>query len=84
MNNISVTNTLNRFTPERIRSADDIHDSIITHADVIELDEKEKNLIDERLAIFRANPKRTASWYDVKRRILSRIENPQNDFPFHR
>lgn len=60
--------------PERILWAEAIWNSITSESgsfDKIQLAKKEKNYLDKVAIEFEANPKKGASWNDVKKRIIS-------------
>ena len=58
--------------PERIQLVEDIWDSISAQADLIELTEEEKNLIDARLEMYHQNPGIGSPWKDVHKRIKNK------------
>ena len=69
MKKITATDTLELSIPERIQLVEDIWDTISSHAENIELSEREKKIIDERLEAFHQNPTLGSPWGDVYQRI---------------
>jgi putative addiction module component (TIGR02574 family) len=55
--------------PERILMVEAIWDSIEDKDEILELDTKTKQLLDERLEAHRNNPDEGSNWADVKARI---------------
>ena len=72
MKKITVSDTLELSLPERIQLVEDIWDTIAIEADSIELTEKEKNLIDNRLDTYHKNPDSGSPWDDVFHRIIGK------------
>ena len=70
MKNITATDTLDLSLPERIQLVEDIWDTIATEAEVVELTEDEKKLIDARLEAYHQNPNLGSPWEDVFKRIV--------------
>jgi len=69
MKKITAVDTLELSIPERIQLVEDIWDTISSHADNVELSEREKKIIDERLEAFHQNPEMGSPWVDVYQRI---------------
>ena len=69
---VSVAETLNLPISERIQLVTEIWDSIAEFPDKIELTPSTRNLLDKRLAAYRANPDQGSPWQEVKRRLVSR------------
>lgn len=57
---------------ERVKLVQVLWDSIAEMPDPYPLSERERRLIDERLAAYRKNPEAGSSWSEVKERILGR------------
>ncbi len=74
MKSITVSDTLDLSIAERILLVEDIWNSVAAEADVLELTEAEKKLIDERLEAHRRNPEAGSSWEDVYKRITEQHE----------
>ena len=55
---------------ERSELVEDIWDSIGADADALPLTDAEHALLDERLAVYQANPGRGEPWSEVRARIL--------------
>ena len=58
--------------PERIQLVEDIWDTIAVKADLVELTEQGKKIIDERLKAYHQNPNLGSPWEDVFKRIVSK------------
>ena len=69
MNKVTVIDTLQLSIPERIQLVEDIWDSIANQADLVELTEAEKTLLDERLNAYHQNPSAGSPWSTVYQRI---------------
>lgn len=74
MKSITVSDTLELSTAERILLVEEIWNSIAAEADASEPTEAEKRLIDERLEAHRRNPGAGSSWEDVYKRITEPYE----------
>lgn len=74
MRTISVLDTLNLSIPERIQLVEDIWDSIAAEAELIELTDNEKKILDKRLQAYRLNPEAGSPWEDVYKRITQKYE----------
>lgn len=72
MKTLTVADTLDLSIPERIQLAEDIWDTIAVKADSVELTEKEKKIIDERLEAYHQNPDSGSPWEDVFKRIVGK------------
>jgi len=72
MKTLTVADTLDLSIPERIQLAEDIWDTIAVKADSVELTEKEKKIIDERLEVYHQNPDSGSPWDDVFKRIVGK------------
>jgi putative addiction module component (TIGR02574 family) len=60
---------------ERTQLVEDIWDSIAVQAESVELTEKDKNLIDERLKTYHENPDLGSPWEEVYNRNLRKKMN---------
>ncbi len=69
MNKLTAADTLRLSIPERIQLVEDIWDTIVSQADQMELTEKEKMLLDERLAAYHQNPDAGSPWEAVYKKI---------------
>jgi len=69
MNKVTVIDTLQLSIPERIQLVEDIWDSIANQADLVELTETEKALLDQRLNAYHQNPSAGSPWGTVYQRI---------------
>ncbi|MBI4334867.1 MAG: addiction module protein [Chloroflexi bacterium] len=72
MKKITVTDTLDLSIPERIQLVEDIWDTIAAEAELVELTEEEKKVIDERLEAYHQNPNLGSPWEDVFKRIVGK------------
>ncbi|NKQ38811.1 MAG: addiction module protein [Methanosarcinales archaeon] len=72
MKKLTVTDTLNLSIPERIQLVEDIWDTVAEEIDSVELTEKEKNMIDERLVAYYQNPDLGSPWKNVYKRIINK------------
>ena len=72
MKQITATDALALSIPERIQLVEDIWDTIATEPEAIELTEKEKAVIDERLEAYHRNPDLGSPWEDVYKRIVAK------------
>jgi len=68
---ITAADALQLSVPERIQLITEIWDSIAECPEKIELTHATRQLIQKRLAAYRANPDAGSPWEDVKRRILN-------------
>lgn len=59
--------------PERILMVEAIWDSIEEKDEIFGLDDKTKQLLDERLEAHRNNPNEGSTWEDVKARIKKQL-----------
>ena len=71
MKQITATDALALSIPERIQLVEDIWDTIATEPEAIELTEKDKKIIDERLEAYHRNPDLGSPWEDVYRQHLT-------------
>ena len=71
MKQITATDALALSIPERIQLVEDIWDTIATEPEAIELTEKDKKIIDERLDAYHRNPDLGSPWEDVYRQHLT-------------
>jgi len=69
MKKITATDTLELSIPERIQLVEDIWDTISDKTENVELTEKEKEIIDERLEAYHKNPELGSPWPEVYERI---------------
>ena len=65
MKRLTATDALDLSIPERIQLVEDIWDTIAIKADVVELTEEEKKIIDERLKAYHQNPNLGSLWEDI-------------------
>ncbi len=72
MKTLTASDTLNLSIPERIQLVEDVWDTIAAEADLVELSEEEKKVIDERLKGYHQNPNSGSPWEDVFKRIVSK------------
>jgi putative addiction module component (TIGR02574 family) len=72
MRKITASDTLSLSIPERILLVEEIWDSIAAKAEMIEITDEEKKLIDQRLQAYYQNPDGTSPWEDVYKRIISK------------
>jgi len=72
VNRLTATDALDLSIPKRIQLVEDIWDTIAAQADRVELTEKEKKIIDERLRAYHQNPNLGSPWQDVFKRIVSK------------
>ena len=72
MKRLTATDALDLSIPERIQLVEDIWDTIAIKADVVELTEEEKKIINERLKAYHQNPNLGSPWQDVFKRIVSK------------
>lgn len=72
MKKITATDTLDLSIPERIQLVEDIWDTIAAEAELVELTEEEKKVIDERLEAYHQNPNLGSPWEDVFKRIVGK------------
>lgn len=70
MKQMTATDVLALSIPERIQLVEDIWDTIISELETIELTEKEKEIIDERLDAYHKNPESGSPWGDVYKRLV--------------
>jgi putative addiction module component (TIGR02574 family) len=69
MNKLTAADTLRLSIPERIQLVEDISDTIASQAEMVDLTEEEKTLLDERLTAYHQNPAASSPWETVLRRI---------------
>ena len=69
MNKLPRPDALRLSIPERVQLVEDSWDSIASQADVVELTEEEKTLLDERLNAYHQNPTAGSPWESVFKRI---------------
>ncbi|MFH0948177.1 MAG: addiction module protein [Elusimicrobiota bacterium] len=69
---LTATDVISLSIPERIQLAEDIWDTVAANADLVELTEDEKKVIDKRLEAYYQNPALGSSSEDVFRRIASK------------
>ena len=72
MKTLTATDTLDLSIPERIQLVEDVWDTIAAEADLVELSEGEKKVIDERLKAYQQNPDSGSPWKDVFKRIVGK------------
>ena len=72
MKQITATDALALSIPERIQLVEDIWDTIAIEPEAIELTEKDKKIIDERLEAYHRNPELGSPWEDVYKRIMAK------------
>ena len=72
MRRITASDTLSLSIPERILLVEEIWDSIGAKAEMIEITDEEKRLIDQRLQAYYQNPDGASPWEDVYKRIISK------------
>lgn len=72
MKKLAATDTLDLSIPERIELVEDIWDTIAAKADLVELTEEEKKIIDERLKAYHQNPNLGSPWEDVFKKIMNK------------
>ncbi|OQX19569.1 MAG: antitoxin [Desulfobacteraceae bacterium IS3] len=71
MRRITASDILALSIPERILLVEEIWDTIAAKADVIDITDEEKRIIDQRLQAYYRNPNAASSWEDVYNRIVS-------------
>ena len=71
MGRITVSDTLALSIPERILLVEEIWDTIAAKAEMIEITDEEKRIIDQRLQAYYKNPNAASPWEDVYKRIIS-------------
>ncbi len=71
MKRMTAADTLELSIPERIQLVEDIWDTIAAQADVVELDEQERKIIEERLDAYHKNPYVGSPWEDVVKKITA-------------
>ena len=69
MDTITANDALSLSIPERIQLVEDIWDTIEAEADSVELSEKEKRILDDRLETYHRNPESGSPWEEVYQRI---------------
>ncbi|MBU0701714.1 addiction module protein [bacterium] len=74
MQKTTVTDMLSLSIPERIVLVEDLWDSIAAKAEVIELTDKEKQIIDQRIEAYHCNPNAASPWNEVYKRIVKNYE----------
>jgi putative addiction module component (TIGR02574 family) len=72
MKQLTATDTLALSIPERIQLVEDIWDTIAIESEAVELTEKEKKIIDERLEAYHKNPDLGSPWKDVYQRVVDK------------
>jgi putative addiction module component (TIGR02574 family) len=72
MKKMSVADSLNLSIPERIQLVEEIWDTIAAEADIVELTEEEKRIIDERLEAYHRNPEAGFPWEEVYQKLIKR------------
>jgi putative addiction module component (TIGR02574 family) len=72
MGRITVSDTLALSIPERILLVEEIWDTIAAKAEMIEITDEEKRIIDQRLQAYYQNPNASSPWEDVYKRIISK------------
>ena len=68
---ISMSNILKMEVSERIQLVEDVWDSIAAVPQSVNLTEKQKKILDQRLSAYHHKPTQGSPWKDVKKRILS-------------
>jgi putative addiction module component (TIGR02574 family) len=68
---MTAADTLELSIPERIQLVEDIWDTIAAQADVVELSEQKKMVIEERLSAYHKNPQAGSPWEDVVKKITA-------------
>ena len=71
MKRMTAADTLELSIPERIQLVEDIWDTIAAQADVVDLDEQERKIIEERLDAYHKNPTLGSPWEDVVKKITA-------------
>ena len=71
MKRMTAADTLELSIPERIQLVEDIWDTIAVQADVVELSDREKIIIEERLDAYHKNPHAGSPWEDVVKKITA-------------
>ncbi|MFH1898698.1 MAG: addiction module protein [Candidatus Desantisbacteria bacterium] len=74
MQKTTVTDMLSLSIPERIVLVEDLWDSIAAKAEAIELTDKEKQVIDQRIEAYHCNPNAVSPWNEVYKRIVKNYE----------
>ncbi len=69
MATITANDALSLSIPERIQLVEDIWDTIKANANAVQLSEKEKRILDDRLEIYHRNPESGSPWEEVYQRI---------------
>jgi putative addiction module component (TIGR02574 family) len=69
---ISVTDTLSLPVKERLRLVAEIWESIAEVPDAIELTPETRQMLTERLALYRKNPAAGVPWTELKQRLRER------------
>jgi putative addiction module component (TIGR02574 family) len=72
MNKFSAADVLELPLEERLQLVEDIWNSIADAPEALQLSNKDKRLIDERLRSRQSNPKAGSPWAEVYARITSR------------
>jgi len=72
MGRITVSDTLALSIPERILLVEEIWDTIAAKAEMIEITDEEKRIIDQRLQAYYQNPNAASPWEDAYKRIISK------------
>jgi len=71
MKKITVSDTLTLSIPERILLVEEIWNTIAAKAEMIEITDEDKTIIDQRLQAYYQNPNAVSKWEDVYKRIVS-------------
>lgn len=74
MKKLTVSDVIALSVPERIQLVEDIWDTIAANIESIELTEKEKKLINDRLEAYHQNPDSGLPWKDVYEKIIKNNE----------
>lgn len=70
--NISASEILKLSVEERINLVSEIWDSIADVPEAVELSQETRELLEQRLADYRANPETWSRWNEVRDRIRRR------------
>jgi len=71
MKKITVTDTLELSISERIQLVEDIWDTISDQTESVELSEREKEIINERLESYHQNTDSGSPWSELYKRIIA-------------
>jgi len=69
MNKLTAADALRLSIPERIQLVEDIWDTIASQAELLELTEEDKTLLNERLHTYHQDPTVGSPWGDVYQRL---------------